>query len=85
MAGHITIIVIWTIVNKTWRDGRVVDCGGLENRYPFAWIVGSNPTLSSSFYILIPTPFLILNLTGRTTAIILTTNNDYEGLFEHRK
>ncbi len=30
-----------------WRDGRVVDCGGLENRCPGDWTGGSNPSLSA--------------------------------------
>ena len=29
------------------RRGRVVDCGGLENRYTLTGIVGSNPTASA--------------------------------------
>ena len=29
-----------------WRGGRVVECGGLENRYPRKGIIGSNPILS---------------------------------------
>ncbi len=31
---------------KLWRDGRAVECGGLENRYPTR-IGGSNPPLSA--------------------------------------
>ena len=30
-----------------WRGGRVVDCGGLENRYPGNGIGGSNPSPSA--------------------------------------
>ena len=30
-----------------WRDGRVVECGGLENRCPLRWTGGSNPSLSA--------------------------------------
>jgi hypothetical protein len=30
------------------RRGRVVDCGGLENRYTLTGIVGSNPTASAN-------------------------------------
>ena len=33
--------------NKYWRAGRVVECGGLENRYIFTGIRGSNPWLSA--------------------------------------
>ncbi len=29
------------------RDARVVDWGGLENRCPGNWTVGSNPSLSA--------------------------------------
>ena len=32
-----------------WRGGRVVECGGLENRYTRKGIGGSNPSLSASF------------------------------------
>jgi len=31
----------------TRRDARVVEWGGLENRYPRKWIQGSNPCLSA--------------------------------------
>ena len=34
--------------NKFRRDGRVVDCGGLENRCPGDWTGGSNPSLSAT-------------------------------------
>ena len=34
---------------KVWRGGRVVERGGLENRYAFTGIGGSNPPLSESF------------------------------------
>ncbi len=30
------------------RDARVVDWGGLENRCPGNWTVGSNPSLSAT-------------------------------------
>jgi hypothetical protein len=30
-----------------WRNGRVVDCGGLENRCPGDWTGGSNPSFSA--------------------------------------
>ena len=30
------------------RNGRVVDCGGLENRCPGDWTGGSNPSFSAS-------------------------------------
>ena len=33
------------------RGGRVVECGGLENRCPFARTGGSNPSLSATIYI----------------------------------
>ncbi len=29
------------------RNGRVVDCGGLENRCPGDWTGGSNPSFSA--------------------------------------
>lgn len=32
-----------------WRDARVVDRGGLENRYGFRLIGGSNPSLSAIY------------------------------------
>src|SRR4030095_16482089 len=32
------------------RRGRVVDCGGLENRYTLTGIVGSNPTASAKWF-----------------------------------
>ena len=30
------------------RGGRAVECGGLENRYTFTGIEGSNPSLSAT-------------------------------------
>ena len=33
-------------LRNMWRGGRVVECGGLENRYPRKGIIGSNPILS---------------------------------------
>ncbi len=32
------------------RGGRVVECGGLENRYTACGIGGSNPSLSAILY-----------------------------------
>src|SRR5207244_9144097 len=32
---------------RTWRGARVAESGGLENRCPGNWTVGSNPTLSA--------------------------------------
>lgn len=32
------------------RDARVVDWGGLENRCPGNWTVGSNPSLSANVH-----------------------------------
>ena len=32
---------------RHWRNGRVVECGGLENRCPFARTGGSNPSFSA--------------------------------------
>jgi hypothetical protein len=31
-----------------WRGGRVVYCGGLENRFPLTRDGGSNPSLSAN-------------------------------------
>jgi hypothetical protein len=31
----------------SWKDGRAVECGGLENRCPGDWTGGSNPSLSA--------------------------------------
>src|SRR5216684_2480485 len=50
------------------RGGRVVERGGLENRYTFTGTVGSNPTLSASphggrrWLAQPPPPFLLLTL-----------------------
>lgn len=33
-------------IYKRWKSGRAADCTCLENRNPFAGIVGSNPTSS---------------------------------------
>ena len=43
---------------KEWRDGRAVECTGLENQQTFAGFQGSNPCLSASF------SCLNLNTTG---------------------
>ncbi len=43
---------------SSWRDGRVDEGAGLENRYGFIPIVGSNPTLSATILaILVETDF----------------------------
>ena len=34
--------------NGGWRGGRVVYCGGLENRFGFTADGGSNPSLSAN-------------------------------------
>ena len=38
---------------KERRDGRAVECTGLENQQTFAGFQGSNPCLSANFYTLI--------------------------------
>ena len=43
---------------KERRDGRAVECTGLENQQTFAGFQGSNPCLSASF------SYLNLNTTG---------------------
>ena len=35
--------------HANWRGGRVVYCGGLENRFGFTADGGSNPSLSAIF------------------------------------
>jgi hypothetical protein len=39
--------VIATVMVDKRRNGRVVDCGGLENRCPGDWTGGSNPSFSA--------------------------------------
>src|SRR5947208_16485198 len=38
--------IAWGGRVRTWRGARVAESGGLENRCPGNWTVGSNPTLS---------------------------------------
>ena len=38
-----------TVKAGTWRNGRVVDRGGLENRCPGDWTGGSNPSFSAAY------------------------------------
>ena len=38
-----------TTLGQSWRGGRVVYCGGLENRFGFTADGGSNPSLSANF------------------------------------
>ena len=41
--------LLYLLIPILWRDGRVDECDGLENRYTGNGIVGSNPTPSVAY------------------------------------
>ena len=54
-----------------WRDGREDDGGGLENRYTFTGIVGSNPTPSASSSYKCGLGIVVINKEGRANTILV--------------
>ena len=40
------VVFGFVLLDLSWRGGRAVECGGLENRCGFTATVGSNPTPS---------------------------------------
>ncbi len=46
--NDISVLNLTPNLNRAWRGGRVVYCGGLENRFGLTADGGSNPSLSAS-------------------------------------